>query len=272
MQRTTEGKNILVFTKINRKLSKIVCYIPAKWPIYELRFFSPRALSGCTKFSLSQTFATVEESKPRCRRRDEMWQHGHRCRVHRYGHSIRRRRGDVHAYTSRTAGMKKGENGCRQRRLEERPVGLHTTSVTSDERQADWRRGGDAGNGRRWRGGSAESRAGGVEMERRRETETSGETDRNGWRESNPCVTCHNTELSANGEKDRIRHHRSGRCAQKWRIQMWRYDLVYMGFFGPLLRISAWRGTLGAQVQRQLDSGEHGFKAKFIKDISSFWG
>lgn len=38
-------------------------------------------------------------------------------------------------------------------------------------------------------------------MERRRETETSGETDRNGWRESNPCVTCHNAGLSANARE-----------------------------------------------------------------------
>lgn len=56
----------------------------------------------------------------------------------------------------------------------ERPVGLARTSVTSEKRQADWRQGGDAGMDG-GRGGSAESRAGGVRVERRRETETSGE-------------------------------------------------------------------------------------------------
>lgn len=114
-------KNTLVSTKINQivvKNSLVYSYKVTHLSVLIL-------LSGSTKFSLSQTFARVEESETLKKRSgDEMRQHRHRSCVPRYRLSTPHCC-HIHIYTSSTTGMKKGENSCQENWIKERPVGSH---------------------------------------------------------------------------------------------------------------------------------------------------
>lgn len=136
-------ENTLVSTKINQIVKNSLVY---SYKVTHLTVLILR--SGATKFSLSQTFATVEESETLKERREEET----RCDSIATGPvfagtaSPPPRCCHIHIYTSSTTGMKKGENSCRENWIKERPVGSHDFChiwTTSSQLEAD----GDAGPG-----------------------------------------------------------------------------------------------------------------------------
>lgn len=129
--------------KSTKSLSKIVWFIPTKWPIYQF-WFSFQDPQSSHFLKLSQQMRNLgRDAEEATWRGDEMRQHRHRSCVPRYPLSIPHCC-HIYIYTFSTTGTKKGENSCQEKWIKERPAGSHDFChiwTTSSQLEAD----GDAG-------------------------------------------------------------------------------------------------------------------------------